>query len=220
MAKKNKVIYSDVQPNAKEAGIWVNPNDGNVKVEKGGKWVDDNIGTPGGGGGQLDGEYFLARPNGYYWKFKCADHMQRGFPIIVTATEEEIATMKMAYEMGIPGFFIYDAITNLDSPGATGKEALFDTTLAIMAFCTDAAVMLMTENPWQPGSSTITAWREAGDVSIQGHKFANMIEFIKTIISQELGDDNVTDETALQFLSDEFGIVPVTKEEWDSWVKE
>lgn len=197
MAKKNKVIYSDVQPNAKEAGIWVNPNDGNVKVEKAGKWVDDNTGTPGGGGGQLDGEYFLARPNGYYWKFKCADYMQRGFPLIVNPTEEEIATIKMAYEIGIPGFFIYDAITNQDSPGATGKEALYDTTSAIMAFGLDAASMLMTDNPWSPGYNTITAWRETGDVTVQGHKFANMIEYIKTIIRQESGNDNVTDEDAL-----------------------
>lgn len=41
MSKKNKVIYSDIQPNPKEAGIWVNPNSGNVKVEKDGKWVED-----------------------------------------------------------------------------------------------------------------------------------------------------------------------------------
>lgn len=220
MAKKNKVIYSDVQPNAKEAGIWVNPNDGNVKVEKAGKWVDDNTGTPGGGGGQLDGEYFLMRPNENYWKFKCADYMERGFPLIVNPTEEEIATIKTAYEMGIPGFFIYDAITNMDSSGTTGKEALFDTASAMMAFSLDAAIMLMTDNPWEPGYNTITAWREAGDVTVQGHKFANMIEYIKFIMLQQFEDDNITDEAALQFLSDTLGIVPVTKEEWDSWVKE
>ena len=166
MAKKNKVIYSDVQPNAKEAGIWVNPNDGNVKVEKGGKWVDDNTGTPGGGGGQLDGEYFLARPNGYYWRFKCADNMGRGFPIIVSPTEEEIATMKNAYEMGIPGLFTYEAIINYDSPGATVKEALIDFTQSAMSSAMDTVIILMTDNPWSPSSNTITAWREADGVSI------------------------------------------------------
>lgn len=41
MSKKNKVIYSNIQPNTKEAGIWVNTNDGNIKIEKDGKWVDD-----------------------------------------------------------------------------------------------------------------------------------------------------------------------------------
>lgn len=41
MSKKNKVIYSNIQPNPKEAGVWVNTDDGNVKVEKDGKWVDD-----------------------------------------------------------------------------------------------------------------------------------------------------------------------------------
>ena len=219
MAKKNKVIYSDVQPNAKEAGIWVNTNDGNVKVEKDGKWVDDNTGTPGGGGGQLDGEYLLIRPNGYYWKFKCADNMSRGFPIIYNPTEEEIAAMKMAYGMGILGVFIYEAIKNYDSPGATGKEALLNTTQAILTFGMEITAINMTDDSWQPNTDTITAWREAGDVSMEGLKFANMIEFIKFIMSQELGDGNVTDEAALQFLSDTLGIVPVTKEEWDSWVK-
>lgn len=42
MSKKNKIVYSNVQPNAKEAGIWVNTTDGNVKIEKNGKWVDDS----------------------------------------------------------------------------------------------------------------------------------------------------------------------------------
>lgn len=41
MSKKNKIVYSNVQPNTKEAGVWVNTTDGNVKVEKDGKWVDD-----------------------------------------------------------------------------------------------------------------------------------------------------------------------------------
>lgn len=49
MSKKNKVVYSDIQPNTKEAGVWVNTTDGNVMVEKDGKWVDD-------GGGEIDGD--------------------------------------------------------------------------------------------------------------------------------------------------------------------
>lgn len=49
MSKKNKIVYSDIQPNAKEAGVWVNTTDGNVKVEKDGKWVDD-----GGNGGNTE----------------------------------------------------------------------------------------------------------------------------------------------------------------------
>lgn len=41
MSKRNKVVYSNIQPNTKEAGIWVNTDDGNIKIEKDGKWVDD-----------------------------------------------------------------------------------------------------------------------------------------------------------------------------------
>lgn len=41
MSKKNKVVYSNIQPNTKEAGIWVNTNDGNIKIERDGKWIDD-----------------------------------------------------------------------------------------------------------------------------------------------------------------------------------
>lgn len=52
MSKKNKIVYSDVQPNAKEAGVWVNTTDGNVKIEKDGKWVDD----AGSGSGDSGGE--------------------------------------------------------------------------------------------------------------------------------------------------------------------
>lgn len=57
MSKKNKVIYSDIQPNAKEAGVWVNTTDGNVKVEKDGKWVDD--GGSGANGGNNNALYYL-----------------------------------------------------------------------------------------------------------------------------------------------------------------
>ena len=48
MSKKNKIVYSNVQPNTKEAGVWVNTDDGNVKVEKDGKWVDDGGSSNGG----------------------------------------------------------------------------------------------------------------------------------------------------------------------------
>lgn len=41
MSRKNKVVYSNIQPNTKEAGIWINTTDGNVKIEKDGKWIDD-----------------------------------------------------------------------------------------------------------------------------------------------------------------------------------
>ena len=34
MSKRNKVVYSNIQPNTKEAGIWVNTDDGNIKIEK------------------------------------------------------------------------------------------------------------------------------------------------------------------------------------------
>lgn len=49
MSRKNKVVYSNIQPNTKEAGIWVNTDDGNIKIEKDGKWVDD-----GGNGGNAE----------------------------------------------------------------------------------------------------------------------------------------------------------------------
>lgn len=39
MSKKNKVVYSGIQPNVKEAGIWVNTDTFEVKIEQGGKWV-------------------------------------------------------------------------------------------------------------------------------------------------------------------------------------
>lgn len=69
MSKKNKIIYSDIQPNTKEAGVWVNTVDGNVKVEKDGKWVDDG----GSGSGSVEGtvskiEFVdLGLPSGTLW---------------------------------------------------------------------------------------------------------------------------------------------------------
>ena len=51
MSKKNKIVYSDIQPNAKEAGVWVNTTDGNIKIEKDGKWVDDGGSGSGSGSG-------------------------------------------------------------------------------------------------------------------------------------------------------------------------
>lgn len=67
MSKKNKIVYSDVQPNAKEAGVWVNTTDGNVKIEKDGKWVDD--GGSGSGEGTVSKIEFvdLGLPSGTLW---------------------------------------------------------------------------------------------------------------------------------------------------------
>ena len=68
MSKKNKIVYSDVQPNAKEAGVWVNTTDGNVKVEKDGKWVDDG-GSSSGSGSELKWEYYKINHSEDKWGF-------------------------------------------------------------------------------------------------------------------------------------------------------
>ena len=62
MSKKNKVVYSDIQPNTKEAGVWVNTTDGNVMVEKDGKWVDD-------GGSSNDEEDIIYAQIAQEWAF-------------------------------------------------------------------------------------------------------------------------------------------------------
>lgn len=42
MSKKNKVVYSNVQPNTKEAGIWVNTDNGNISIAENDKWKGGN----------------------------------------------------------------------------------------------------------------------------------------------------------------------------------
>ena len=63
MSKKNKIVYSDIQPNAKEAGVWVNTSDGNVKIEKDGKWVDDGGSSSGSGSGDDNFIYYKLDKN-------------------------------------------------------------------------------------------------------------------------------------------------------------
>lgn len=63
MSKKNKIVYSDIQPNAKEAGVWVNTTDGNIKIEKDGKWVDDGGSSSGSGSGDDNFIYYKLDKN-------------------------------------------------------------------------------------------------------------------------------------------------------------
>lgn len=70
MSKKNKIVYSDIQPNAKEAGVWVNTTDGNVKIEKDGKWVDDGGSGSGSGSGDEHVIYYSFGEPVYGYKFQ------------------------------------------------------------------------------------------------------------------------------------------------------
>ena len=104
MSKKNKIIYSDIQPNAKEAGVWVNTTDGNVKIEKDGKWVDDGGSSSGSGSGDEHLIYYkfeqAINPNFYF----TSDNTIEGCIANVRATRDGVNYMYSSV-YGISGTF-------------------------------------------------------------------------------------------------------------------
>lgn len=90
MSKKNKVVYSDIQPNTKEAGVWVNTTDGNVMVEKDGKWVDDS------GSSSNNEEDIIYAHISQEWEF---DNAQ----VVLASVSDEL----IIYKEGVPTPSIY-----------------------------------------------------------------------------------------------------------------
>lgn len=171
----------------------------------------------GSGSSELEGEYFLAKPNGRYWKSKLA-RIERGkYPAIMstldTFTPEQFESVLMCYKLissvGFSGIGDYGGIPT------HGTEISYFGSLLYERIQND-----MTQFLYNPTFiSLLGAWQE-GSMIIQNNADSSIIfNGIVDIIRSLIETDGMSDDEILAMVSEMCMMEQVTKEEYESWYK-
>ena len=170
--------------------------------------VNVNVPTGGGGGGtELEGEYFLAKPNGRYWKTKFFEFERPNVPLFnVSKVPEEQVEMVMTYLicMSVLG---YSAI---GYQGGMPDSAHDTTTFSPIETCSRCS-SLITE--FSNGNlDFIPAAFEEYNSNVNHNGIIDLMRILG-----EGAFDGMTDDEVLALASEMLMIEPVTKEEYDTW---
>jgi hypothetical protein len=179
-------------------------------------------GSAGSGGGELEGEYFLAKPNGRYWKSKLSrmlKHYRAEFPQIIEPIKAEDT------ETFLIGQAIFSMLSYTSIIG--GREGLIDHGYEIYAeYPLDVAELY---GRCECGYGLIgeirshwcsVAWEEADAISPLFSQMGldgpvDVVAFMRVMMEGEA--DDMTDDEILALVEDMFMVEQVTKEEYESW---
>lgn len=204
----------------------VTPDDGFTALGK----VNVNVNVPSGEGGgtELEGEYFLAKPNGRYWKFTFSpddDHYIDPYSL----SEEQLEALMAFYLAFAPSSVIYGAaVCNADSP--MDEDYRVD---GVVVICERIGEMQNTLNDILSGnniidtdtfnSSFFRVWKECdiksnppveipntGGLSLNSY---NLVELMKMIYAMKEGSE-LTDDEAISIIEQMLMLVPATEEEY------
>lgn len=200
--------------------IEVTPDEGYLGLAK----VNVNIEVPTGGGnsgGALEGEYYLAKPNGRYWKSKLSYMMRDKYPVIeiypsLTLTDEEIDVLyaycylfqqfgyTATYDDG--GIPIDGSWVLLKSPVEVSQRTGHDSE-TINSY-------LQGQTNW---SSLMGAWQECSIISggLTGGMEVSLVDMVRMEMGEEAA--NMSDDEIIALISEMFMLEQVTKEEYESY---
>lgn len=187
--------------------------------QQGGESGGSNSGN--GGGSELEGEYFLAKPNGRYWKSKLA-RMERGkYPSVMELksnfTEAQLESLVVCAE--IFAYCAFSAIGDRGGIPSSGYEVFYESPNRVAARCaTDVNSIYSTDDR----VALLGAWQECGfTMLIPGMESVyvknGLVDFMRLTAEGEL--DGVSDDEVLAMASEMLMIEQVTKEEYESWYK-
>lgn len=169
-----------------------------------------------GGGTELEGEYFLTKPNGRYWKSKLA-RIERGkYPAVMgslnTFTDEQMERLGMFNTIisyvGFSGIGDYGGIPSHGTEiSYFGPELYRRIIIDIMTiqFALDDYVSCL--GAWQEGSMIIQS--NAGSMIFNG-----IVDMIRLLMGET---DGMSDDEILAMVSEMCMMEQVTKEEYESW---
>lgn len=170
----------------------------------------------GGGGADLEGEYFLAKPNGRYWKFKLARMERNKYPAIMgpldTFTNEQIESLGMACTL-----MSYVGFSGIGDYGGIPSHGTEISYFGCELYQRTAMDMIILEGAHNDYVSLLGAWQE-GSVIIQNNAGDNMIlNGIVDIMRISMEADGMSDDEILAMASEMLMMEQVTKEEYESW---
>lgn len=169
----------------------------------------------GGGGADLEGEYFLAKPNGRYWKSKLA-RIERGkYPSIMdsadTFTEEQMESIFIFYRfIGLAGFSGIGGYGGIPSHGTDisyfGPQLNIRIQEDMLTLLSSTYLNLF--GAWQEGSMMVQ--NNAGSSII----FNGIVDVIRFSMEET---DGMSDDEILAMVSEMCMMEQVTKEEYESY---
>lgn len=180
--------------------IEVTPDEGYLGLAK----VNVNVSAGGGNsGGELEGEYFLTRPNGWYWRIPYVND----YRIFTSNTQDYNAYSSFVQWLK---FIAYDGYFASSSGKHTYRD-IFD----IIDHCVRTEIKdSLDENIALP----MTAFRERDELTLSelpGHTFSSFFELFKFLLEME-DAGNMSDEEILSLMSDTFKIERISKEEYEA----
>lgn len=174
--------------------------------------VSVNVNVPQSGGTELEGEYYLAKPNGRYWKTKFFSFERPNVPMFDTSKVSEEQTEMLLYYLLVMSYCGYSVI---GFPGGTPDSAWETTSFSPIESCERCSRILGEMTVSQELSYLIPAAFEECNFKIQEMDIEGVVGFMRMLMGGEV--DNMTDEEVLAFASEMLMIEPITKEEYDTW---
>ena len=198
--------------------IEVTPDEGYLGLAK----VNVNVEVPTGGnsGGELEGEYYLAKPNGRYWKSKLSHMMRDKYPVIeiypsLTLTDEEINVLYTYCYLF--QYFGYTAIYDDGGIPFDGSDVLLKSPAEVSQRTIHDVATIDSYLQGQTNySSLMGAWQEC---SIISSSIGGMEVSLVDMLRMEMGEEaaNMSDDEIIALISEMFMLEQVTKEEYESY---
>lgn len=192
--------------------------------------VTINTEVSGGGGADLEGEYFLAKPNGRYWKLNFITYSENG---ALSGTSWDSLNEEQ-HEM-LPGLymdsladlgFVYTCVGQKVRQFGLGTAiGLYYTTYGKIQSNLGYSVGRMVYDSNKNDLFSCVAWQEAYpnlpselvEVLPEGMEITSIFDYLKLIIMSELGYAP-SDEETYAMLSEMFMTEPMTKDEYEDLV--
>ncbi len=170
----------------------------------------------GSGSGELEGEYFLVKPNGRYWKSKLARMERHKYPAVMgyldTFTNEQIENLNVFN--AIIGYVGFSGIGDYGGIPSHGTEISYFGPDLYRRTTIDAMTMELGLSDYV---SCLGAWQE-GSTIIQNNAGSSMIlNGIVDVVKILMGEDEMSDDEVLAIVSEMCMMEQVTKEEYESY---
>lgn len=196
--------------------------DGGVIIKKG------TAPTPPSGGGEvLEGEYFLAKPNGRYWKFTFMPEEWVGLKL-ENFESSQIDAMYQIYNFLIILQCVYGAAASSDDLYLPNDHARLDGFYNIGARMDGTLTSILLYKAGYDYDAQyfnrgfLRVWKECdiksnppveyGGLSLNS---CSLVEFIKILGIFE--GVEMTDDETISFIEQEFMLIPATEEEYKYW---